>query len=189
MSAEHIKQSAVLRFAAQGFDATTLAEIATDAGIKTPSIYAHFASKQALFWKLLEIAVKSELNILEQSLSDRPVVAAMHAYLQQTVARFAFDPYLRFWLRSIYLPPVQLMNDISTYDKNFAAALENIISKALKQPEFGLKNPALPNSTLTLGFTGLLRSVHAQLLYCGNSDSEQLLDALWDIFKLGLQET
>lgn len=49
MSRNRLIASARHVFAAKGYAATSLREIAQEAGIKTPSIYAHFESKQALF--------------------------------------------------------------------------------------------------------------------------------------------
>lgn len=49
MSRERLIHEARRVFAQKGFDQTSLREIADAVGIKTPSIYAHFGSKQELF--------------------------------------------------------------------------------------------------------------------------------------------
>ena len=184
MSADRIKESALLRFAHQGYDATSLADIAGDVGIKPPSIYSHFSSKQVLFWQLVEYASGKELETIQRSLwRPLPIVEAMHIYLHEIINRFATEPHLRFWLRTIYLPPAKMYQDVTNHNRNFAATLENIVSTALKHPEFGLKKTALPHETLTTAFIGMLRSVHAELLYCGGADSEKILSAMWVIFE------
>lgn len=189
MSAGRIKNAALLRFAAQGYDATSLAEIAGDVGIKTPSIYAHFSGKLALFRQLVELACERELDEIRKSLQrPMPIQAAMREYLYGTIERFQREPHLRFWLRSIYLPPAQMHEEISARDREFAVSLETVVSGALRHPEFGLRNPALPHETLAIGFIGTLRSIHAELLYCSGSDSTKALNAMWTIFALALAE-
>lgn len=189
MSAERIKNAALLRFAAQGYDATSLAEIAGDVGIKTPSIYAHFHSKQALFRQLAEYAFHSELEELTTCLQrPEPVRSALRDYLHGTVERFDTAPSLRFWLRSMYLPPRTMMEEIGAYDRKFATALEKIVSSALRHPTLGLQRPVLPYDTLAAAFIGILRGLHAELLYCGGSDSSKVLSALWMIFDRALME-
>lgn len=190
MSAERIKNAALLRFAVQGYDATSLAEIAGDVGIKTPSIYAHFSGKQALFHQLLECASERELENIRGALqSPKPVASALRRYLYGTVDRFQSDPHLRFWLRSIYLPPPKLHEEISRCDQNFAVTLEGIILSALRHPDLGIRSPMLPYETLTGAFIGILRGVHAELLYCSSSDSPKVAAAMWTVFERSLLES
>ncbi|MFS7182858.1 TetR/AcrR family transcriptional regulator [Serratia proteamaculans] len=48
-AAERIAQLALEQFAEHGYDAASLNDIAVRAGIKKASLYAHFASKDALY--------------------------------------------------------------------------------------------------------------------------------------------
>ena len=50
---ESILVAAAERFAARGYDATTLDEIAAAAGVTKPILYRHFGSKQDLYLALL----------------------------------------------------------------------------------------------------------------------------------------
>lgn len=187
VSAERIKKAALLRFALQGYDATALAEIAGDVGIKTPSIYAHFPGKQALFLDILESVFNAEIAEIEACLRrPEPVRASMRAYLHETIVRFDTAPSLRFWLRTIYLPPSKMTADISAYDRRFSALLEETVSRALRQPNHGLRRPALPHETLALAFIGILRGLHAELLYSSSAESARVLAALWTVFERSL---
>lgn len=189
MSAERIKKAALLRFAAQGYEATSLAQIAGDVGIKTPSIYAHFQGKQVLFRHLVEDAFACELEEIRVGLRQpRPVCAAMRDYLHHTLERFSSTPHVRFWLRSIYLPPAEMTEEISARDRKFALALEETISSALRHPRYGLQHAVLPHDVLAAAFIGILRGMHAELLYCGRLDSTKILNALWTIFERALLE-
>ncbi|MBC8830133.1 helix-turn-helix transcriptional regulator, partial [Escherichia coli] len=54
MTKKLIKEVALTLFAEKGYDGTALSEIAKAVGIKTPSLYAHFASKEALFLEVYQ---------------------------------------------------------------------------------------------------------------------------------------
>jgi AcrR family transcriptional regulator len=189
VSAGRIREAALARFAAQGYDATPLAQIAADAGIKAPSIYAHFSGKEALFRELVEYASAKELDILRQSLQRRvSAVEAMRDYLYGTIDRYAHTPHLKFWLRTLYLPPVKVRPELPGFDRRFAQGLEEIVGAALRHPEFGLHSVALAHETVSTAFVGMLRSVHAELLNRSSSDSKKTLSAMWSIFQRALRE-
>ena len=53
-----ILDAALTIFSKKGFDATSVGDIAKAVGIKTPSLYSHFESKQQLYetlWELLQV--------------------------------------------------------------------------------------------------------------------------------------
>ncbi len=54
MTAKRIQAVALRYFAEKGYDATTLADIAGEIGIKKPSIYAHYPGKMDLFLTIVE---------------------------------------------------------------------------------------------------------------------------------------
>lgn len=51
---KRILDAALVLFARNGYEATSMAEIADAVGIKAPSLYAHFKNKQALFDAMVE---------------------------------------------------------------------------------------------------------------------------------------
>ncbi|EFM09123.1 transcriptional regulator, TetR family [Paenibacillus curdlanolyticus YK9] len=76
-TALRIKQTALRLFTEYGFEGTSMSDIAKEVGIKTPSIYAHYESKEQLFIRLIEevigeeqaswMAMMERSNALEQS--------------------------------------------------------------------------------------------------------------------------
>ena len=53
-----ISRVALEMFATQGYDATSIRDIAAAVGIRGPSMYHHFASKEEILWSLTETALK-----------------------------------------------------------------------------------------------------------------------------------
>ena len=102
----HILEASLKRFANQGYDGVSLAEIAEDVGIKEPSILHHFSSKEALYravildefadWIfLMTDAIGNNLNGWEQT--EKLLRAAFtffeqHPYFVRIARREALDP-------------------------------------------------------------------------------------------------
>lgn len=63
---ERILDAAENRFADEGFRGTSLRDIARDVGIRAPSLYNHFAGKDALYAAVLQRAFGPMLEILDQ---------------------------------------------------------------------------------------------------------------------------
>ena len=83
-----ILDAAAEAFAADGYHATSIREIATRAGITKPVLYDHFASKQRLYIELIEGA-RDELAMLGTTAmsGDAPVEARVRA---------AIDTFFRY---------------------------------------------------------------------------------------------
>ena len=87
LRAEHRRQQlldvALRLFAARGFKATTMDDIAEAAGVTKPLLYQHFASKRALYLELVEGVAASMLEALGKA------VAAATGPRQQVEGGFA----------------------------------------------------------------------------------------------------
>lgn len=63
---DHILGAATELFLAQGFAATSMADVAEAAGIRKPSLYHHFAGKDELFLATVEAGHSDELDRLRE---------------------------------------------------------------------------------------------------------------------------
>jgi AcrR family transcriptional regulator len=66
-TAERILDAAEELFAERGYDGTTLRDVATRVGVRPPSLYNHFASKDALYAAVLERGIGPLMMLLARS--------------------------------------------------------------------------------------------------------------------------
>ncbi|UVI29984.1 TetR/AcrR family transcriptional regulator [Paenibacillus spongiae] len=111
MTASKLKHAALMLFTESGYEGTSMSQIAKAVGIKTPSIYAHFESKEQLFLALVEDVIREDcgqfLKIVNQTADWPPlerVRAAFHYYSGHG------EPTLEksFLKRTIMVPPRHL---------------------------------------------------------------------------------
>ena len=92
---EKVKQAAFSLFARQGYEFTTMNQIATAVGIKKPSLYAHFESKEALFLAVFTDMEQAYQKHMRQVFSDTGQYYSTEAKLylfEQYIAYFALRP-------------------------------------------------------------------------------------------------
>jgi AcrR family transcriptional regulator len=109
------------RFAAQGFHATSMDEIAEAAGVTKPVLYQHFPSKRALYVELLEETGRQLLSTLAEA-------TARAGSLRERV-ELGFRAYFRFAVgdRSAFL---FLLGTSLRSDPEFARIVEEILDAA-----------------------------------------------------------
>lgn len=179
MGAEKILEAALNRFALQGYNATSLSEIAADAGIRKPSVYAHFTSKREIFDRLLDAAFARE-NARVEALAQGTL--SLKEYVFDIQDRYKADKYPLFWLRALYIPPGILAEEIYRYDSLYADALDAAIDRSLRSFLSGQEKIVVFRDA----YAGVIRGVHAELLYRGPDRSLNKAKALWKIFELAL---
>jgi AcrR family transcriptional regulator len=69
---ERILDAAEALFADRGFEGTALRDVAARVGIRTPSLYNHFPSKEALYAAVLERTVGPVLELLSEIVQSPP---------------------------------------------------------------------------------------------------------------------
>ncbi len=75
-TADEIRQVALAQFAQNGYEATSMREIAGGVGIKAASLYNHFGSKEAILWDLTCTALTSLTLARDEALAKLPAKAS-----------------------------------------------------------------------------------------------------------------
>jgi AcrR family transcriptional regulator len=87
-------------FATRGFHGTSTRDIAAAVGIRQPSLYAHFESKQAILAKLLDLDLGPALSRAAWARAlDEPAAVRLHAFLSEDARGFLS---LRYDARGLY---------------------------------------------------------------------------------------
>src|SRR6188474_161650 len=80
-------KAAMVRFLAQGVDATTAEQIATDAGVTLRTFYRHFGSKHDLLFADYD----SGLHWFRRALSERPAGEPVIESVNAAIFAFPYD--------------------------------------------------------------------------------------------------
>jgi AcrR family transcriptional regulator len=83
-----LREAALRRFVADGYDATSIADIATDVGVTTRTFYRYFASKD----EVLFVDYEARLDWFRRALSVRPRREPITVSVLTAIASFPDDP-------------------------------------------------------------------------------------------------
>lgn len=134
MTAIRLKQAALTLFAESGYDGVSLSEIAKSVGIKTPSIYAHFESKEQLFLELVADAVQEEhekFMLLFKQMADRPPIERYYAIFRFYTDLDELSKGQSFLRRTMLMPPrnveERLRRTFAVYEDGVTAPMTGLL--------------------------------------------------------------
>jgi AcrR family transcriptional regulator len=91
---QRILEAAAALFARRGYHGTSTREIAAEVGIRQPSLFHHFSSKQAILAELLDRDLEPALERIRCfNTSDLDPAARLYAYLLRDVAALTESPF------------------------------------------------------------------------------------------------
>ena len=95
---EKILDAALTLFAENGFDGTSVEQIATEVGIKAPSLYKHYKGKEDILNALIDSAEARYEELFGSEKNIGKVPQSGEEFIQVTMGRIAFtiqDPVIR----------------------------------------------------------------------------------------------
>lgn len=136
MTANRLKQAALTLFAESGYEGVSLSEIAKSVGIKTPSIYAHFESKEQLLLELIDDAIREEHEKFVQLLaetSDQPPKERLYAAFVFFTDLDHISQGQSFLKRTLLVPPrhleERLGQDFIAYEDQITVHLTELLNR------------------------------------------------------------
>ena len=177
-AAERIAYLALDQFAEHGYDAASLNDIAVRAGIKKASLYAHFASKDALYGVVLELAVQAERYYLQSQFAKnaRSIKAPGEVYIDNLQRRYSAHASLRFLLRAAFYPPAPLRGVVMSGFNDYMAMIRSHFQQGLLKAY-----PAVDEQTaevLAQAYLVMIDSLHVELTYGDAQAYSRRLEAL-----------
>ncbi len=124
-------------FAVRGYRGTSTHDIAAAVGVRQPSLYKHFASKQEIAEELLRRDLTAGIDALERLAADGggPAVE-LYRYLQWEVRYVRGTP---FDLRSLYLDEILDLPEFEqgrAMNARYSALLRSIMERGVESGEF-----------------------------------------------------
>ncbi|MCR8844713.1 TetR/AcrR family transcriptional regulator [Paenibacillus sp. SC116] len=191
MTANRIQQVALTHFAEHGYAETSLAMIAEEVGIKKPSIYAHFKSKDDLFLRVVQNVFQSELNYITKLAEEKrelPLQQMLPLMLSTYQERYDTHPDMKFMLRTSFFPPSgmeqEVMERLYTYLDTLEKYVDSRITAAVQTGEIG----DVDAEQAARAFLCLLDGFFVELLYGGPERASRRLEAAWLMFWRGLSK-
>jgi AcrR family transcriptional regulator len=190
MTARKIIAAARLHFGRMGYDAVPLSEIAREAGIKTPSIYAHFKSKEELFLAAFDELLQEHMERtrgFKEQITGYSTEEKLFTILHEMYQTYLLDEdQMAFLKRAMLFPPAALEQELK---RRFTAA-EGPLSELLDGIFLeGIDNGLLRKervADLTASFYCLLDGTFVQQFYYGKENGSQRLQTVWSIYWQGL---
>ncbi|MEN5279328.1 TetR/AcrR family transcriptional regulator [Brucella sp. TWI432] len=183
-SVDRICCAALEHFSIQGYDASSLNEIASMVGIRKASLYSHFENKDALFLEALADAVaaeKSHADAVFAAASPQEEPGA--AYVFSLEHRHKQSVHLRFLLRAVFHHPVALKAMIGKAYEGFLAVLWQRFAGQLRMAE---TRAALSDSEIDRygqAYIGIVESLFVELNFEGTKPMENRREALWQVLQ------
>ncbi|MDP1714735.1 MAG: TetR/AcrR family transcriptional regulator [Anaerolineales bacterium] len=153
-----IIESAIKLFSSRGYNAASVDDICTDAGISKGAFYHHFESKQSLFLALLDGWLQTIDNAIEASKNK----TVPETFMQMTEAfPYIFETageglpmFLEFWLQASRDEKIWQAS-ISPY-RRYHKYFTSLIKKGVEEGSFVEVNPELASRMIISTAMGLL---------------------------------
>ncbi|MCC2962680.1 TetR/AcrR family transcriptional regulator [Massilia sp. IC2-278] len=178
-SVDRICAVAVLHFAEFGYDGSSLATIAEQVGMRKASLYAHFASKDALYGEIFADALAQETAFARACFNDESGKEGTgEAYCRLVADRYRDSPSLRFLLRTAYLPPASLRPIVAPGYEGYLQTVRHLYGAGLLA-RLPIEQAAVQQ--FADAYLGIVDSLHVELVYGSAQAFAQRHAALWRI--------
>lgn len=193
MTVQKIKTAALRLFAHNGYDAVPLSEIAKEVGIKTPSLYAHFRSKDDLFLAVFEDCLAehtTRMATLMERLQGRTIEEQLYTVIHDACRSYLLsEEQMTFLKRVMLFPPAPLQETLRERFSASEGQLNGLLTALFTEGmNSGLLRHERPED-LIASFYCLLDGSFIQQFYYKSEDWEQRLDTVWKIYWKGITAT
>ena len=188
-----ILQVAEQLFSSKGYEGTSLREIAEKTGIKQPSLYAHYANKEAIYHGVIDKALEPFIELMSSWEGKELSFKEMMGIPNTLVNLHAKQPYSAQILHSELMKPAdeiseKIINWFETISFSSESFIRNIAPSSDTSPEEYKKQTVIMLITFTNITLGMYstRGIQTQLLgdeVCENEINQAHEKVLFKIFK------
>lgn len=191
MTSTRIKMVALSKFAENGYDGASLADIANEVGIKKQSIYTHFKGKDELFLDVFNDVLTKELQFVMYYFATRKndsLEESLYGFLMQYKERCEQHDNTKFLLRVAFFPPVHLQSEVREYSTEYLNKLEkSLIPLVDKAKTDGRVSASVSSERAVAAFTAVLDGMFVEMLFGSATRLLNRIDASWFIYWRGVK--
>ncbi|GIO24438.1 TetR/AcrR family transcriptional regulator [Oceanobacillus sp. J11TS1] len=186
-----IMDAGLAAFAASGYEGASLSQIAKEVGIKKPSIYTHFASKEALYITIVKEALKKQkrsiFNYFEKN-KEKKLEEQLYGFLEWIALEIEQHPDVHFIYRITYFPPASLEREIFQLIDPFLNDLQRLLTRYIKRYAAKIQWELTEEpATIALTYMTILDGSILELFFTGKKSYERRKKASWVIFWKGVK--
>ena len=184
-----IKTIALDLFGQKGYEDTSLAEIAREVGIKKPSIYNHFRSKEDLFVEVLEDLIVSEVTayrMTKKEMNHLEPVEKVRTLFDLFCQRLMTTKESLLWKRVTFFPPESFKDLIQDHFVHFeevtTSILVTLFEEGVKQGLF----QGITEDEFVASFLCLVDGVFLEHHYYTKEIFQQRIESAWKVYERGI---
>lgn len=189
-TADRIRRSALALFARQGYEATTLAQIAAAVGIKKPSLYNHVDSKEALFLTLAERVEAEFFDVLDNSLTRYDHADArerLYALVRDLGAFIFLEDYGVFYKRFMLFPPAALHDKMRALNARSEARMDGALRRLFARGRAAGELADMPERRFIAAFYCLVDGLFSERFLYTREEYSRRMEAAWTVFWAGVR--
>ncbi|WP_053216213.1 TetR/AcrR family transcriptional regulator [Guptibacillus hwajinpoensis] len=186
---ERIERAALPLFARKGFEGTSLSKIAKSVGIKKPSLYAHFDSKEDLFLSILQKVNRDYRDFLERQAHkyrNMRTEQKLYCLLKDHTTYLENEDLGLLFKRFMLFPPLVLKDTLNEQFIKSEKALTDVLIEIVKEGKRRGDIQADQSEAID-AYICLLDGTFEQLFYYSEVVHEERLQNAWRIFWRGIQ--
>jgi AcrR family transcriptional regulator len=183
---QNILNASLKLFAIKGYEETSLSEIAQIVGIKTPSIYGHFSSKENLFKSLVDHVTESYLEFTQTIFNDIESLSTeekLYMLLKKVNAYSNHEDFGLFLKKYFFIPPEQFEDLFIQKSKKVDEEIKTFIRSVIKEHDGSWTRD---EETIVETYLCLLDGTFFYMVNRPAELYEKRLKSAWEVFWNGI---
>ncbi|WP_167555465.1 TetR/AcrR family transcriptional regulator [Gottfriedia acidiceleris] len=191
MTKDKIIAAALALFSKNGYEGTSLTEIAKVVGIQKPSIYNHFKSKEDIFLTIYENILWLHVKKVDELMGKISELSAKEQLYQ--ILNLTFEYYIEFEEqstfvnRAVFFSPEplkdQLHKQFMESEEAMSTILRSVIDKGIKNGEIRTGNV----EDFVMSYYCLIDGIFIELSYYGAEKMKPRISNIWKNFWYGFK--
>ncbi|WP_281658768.1 TetR/AcrR family transcriptional regulator [Halobacillus sp. Cin3] len=187
---KRIVNNALITFATNGYEETSMKDIATRTNIKAPSIYAYFSSKDRLFEEVMDTTMLEYIHYIQNidnDLADLTTEAKLYNILIGLNEYFYNNSLGHFIKRFMIIPPKDFKDKFNTMYFEMEKAIKSLVNRVLNEGREE-NNKFVNIDVIANSFLCILDGALMYLMNFSYEEYRRRLDDTWITFWNGIQK-